>query len=158
MRRSLCLAPIVLLLLASAVHAQDAAHPLAGYVEAWSAHDAERVASYFTEDAVYEDVTLGQAFEGRAAIEAFARGTFETLPGFAIELRSFLGGERWAAIEWVMSGSHRATGKPFAVRGVSVMELDGGRIRRNSDYWNMADFMRQTGEPPQEDGAISPTQ
>ncbi len=159
MRRSLHFALIVSLTTASAVAAQDrppsAARSLAGYAEAWSAHDVERIASYFTEDAIYEDVTLGEVHRGRPAIKAFAQGTFDLLPEFAIEQRSLLGGERWAAVEWVMTGTDRATGKRFSVRGVSVMELEGGKIRRNSDYWNMADLLRQTGALPQDQGSGS---
>ena len=126
--------------------------PLSGYAEAWSAHDVERIVSYFTEDAVYEDVTLGELHRGRAAIAAFAEGTFADLPGFAVEQRLLLGGaegDGWAAIEWVMTGTERTTGARFSVRGVSVMELEGGKIRRNSDYWNMADFQRQLEGTPQ---------
>lgn len=121
---------------------------LAGYARAWSAHDVERIAAHFTDDAVYEDVTLGEVRRGRAAIRTFARGTSDALPGFALEQRSLRRGERWATPEWVMRGTDRATGKRFAVRGVSVMELERGRIRRNTDYWNMADLQRQIGAPP----------
>ena len=37
---------------------------------------------------------------------------------------------------------------PAGARGVSVMELQGGRIRRNTAYWNLADLQRQVGPPP----------
>lgn len=120
---------------------------LAGYTQAWTAHDVERIAAYFTEDATYEDVTLGEVHRGRAAIAGFARGTFAALPGFTMTQRSLHQGERWATLEWVMSGTDSATGRRFSVRGVSVMELEGGRIRRNADYWNMADFLRQVRPP-----------
>ena len=140
----LCVAP-------AAASAQDrppaAARSLAGYARAWTAHDVERIAAHFTDDAIYEDVSLGAVHRGRAAIRAFARGTFTALPGFAMTQRSLRQGDGWATLEWVMSGTDSATGKRFSVRGVSVMELDGGRIRRNSDYWNMADFQRQIGPP-----------
>jgi ketosteroid isomerase-like protein len=46
-----------------------------------------------------------------------------------------------------MSGTYGETGKSFSVRGVSVMQLENGKIRRNSDYWNMAEFQRQTAVP-----------
>ena len=58
-----------------------------------------------------------------------------------------------AAMEWVMSGTHKgdfpkmpATTKPFSsVRGATIVELQGGKIRRCSDYWDAATFMRQVG-------------
>ena len=153
MRRLSCFALACCLFAASPLSGQTVpptrTGPLSGYLEAWSAHDAERIASYFTDDATYEDVTLGEAHRGKVAIRSFAEGTFADLPGFAIEQRSLLGGragEESAAIEWTMSGTERSTGKSFSVRGVSVMELEveSGKIRRNSDYWDMAVFQRQT--------------
>lgn len=144
MRPFLHAALIVPLLVPATVFGQE--HPpsgpatLSGYAEAWSSHDVERIASYFSDDATYEDVTLGVVKHGRAAIQAFARETFDALPGFALEQRSLVGGEGWATMEWVMTGTDRETGKEFSIRGVSVMELDGSKIRSNSDYWNMADF------------------
>ena len=38
-----------------------------------------------------------------------------------------------------------ATGNRFSVRGASVIELEDGRIRRNSDYYDGATFLRQIG-------------
>jgi hypothetical protein len=46
-----------------------------------------------------------------------------------------------------------ATGKPFSVRGATALQLDDGRISRNSDYWDMATLLTQLGlmpSPPQE--------
>jgi len=58
-----------------------------------------------------------------------------------------------ACPEWVMSGTHKgdfpgmpATGKRFSsVRGAMIVELQDGRIRRCSDYWDAVTFMRQVG-------------
>jgi len=51
-----------------------------------------------------------------------------------------------------MSGTHKgdlpgipATGKSFAVRGSTICELTAGKIKRNSDYWDMGAFLKQTG-------------
>ena len=42
-----------------------------------------------------------------------------------------------------------ATGKRFSsVRGSTILELEGGEIRRESDYWDAATFMRQVGLLP----------
>jgi len=39
-----------------------------------------------------------------------------------------------------------ATGNRFsAIRAATIMELAGDRIRRNSDYWDAARFMKQVG-------------
>ena len=64
--------------------------------------------------------------------------------------------KRWAAIEWAMSGTQKgdapgmpATGKPFSsVRGATILELERNKIRRESDYWDAATFMKQLGLLP----------
>jgi SnoaL-like polyketide cyclase len=39
-----------------------------------------------------------------------------------------------------------ATGKRFSsVRGSIILELEAGKIRRESDYWDAATFMKQVG-------------
>ena len=68
------------------------------------------------------------------------------LPGYAIEQKFLVMGDGSVAVEWVMTGTDRATGTKFSARGVSIMDLRRGKIRRNSDYWNMADFQRQVGQ------------
>lgn len=42
-----------------------------------------------------------------------------------------------------------ATGKrSSAVRGSTIIELEVGKIRRESDYWDAATFMKQVGLLP----------
>jgi hypothetical protein len=43
-----------------------------------------------------------------------------------------------------------ATGRKFAVRGVSVGRLEGGKIKENTDYWNMVELLSQLGMLPEE--------
>ena len=69
-----------------------------------------------------------------------------------VELPDGCATARWAAGEWTLSGTQRgdmpgipATGKQFSVRGVSILELEDGKIRRCSDYWDMAEFLKQLG-------------
>jgi steroid delta-isomerase-like uncharacterized protein len=51
-----------------------------------------------------------------------------------------------------MSGTQRGgmqnlpvTGKSFSIRGVTILELEGDKIRRCSDYWDMSAFLKQLG-------------
>ena len=106
----------------------------------------------FTEDCVYEDVTFGVLNHGKGELRAFAEGIFAAFPDFRIELKSqFVAGER-GAMEWVMAATHEgdmqgmpATHKKFSVRGATVVDLDGTKIRRNSDYWDLSTFLKQIG-------------
>ena len=125
-------------------------------IAAWSSHDAEKLVSLFTDDCVYEDVAFGMISRGKEELRAFANGTFAAFPDFKVELKSFFVSGDWVGLEWVMSGTHKgdlpgipATGKSFSIRGASVSELKGGKIKRNTDYYDMVSFLRQIGVMPE---------
>jgi steroid delta-isomerase-like uncharacterized protein len=111
-----------------------------------------RLLALFTEDVVYEDVTMGVVNHGTAELRAFGEGFFSGFPDVIFELRSsFANGARGGA-EWNMRGTHKgdlpgmpATGKRVDVRGASIFEFAGDRIRRCSDYWDMATLLKQLG-------------
>jgi steroid delta-isomerase-like uncharacterized protein len=128
---------------------------------AWASTDSdgpERVLAHFVDDCVFEDVTLGATAHGKEEFRSLLEGAFEAVPDIEYEVTNRLITERGAAIEWVMSGTHKgdfpgmpATGKRFSsVRGASILELEGDKIRRESDYWDAATLMKQVGLlPPQ---------
>ena len=125
------------------------------YAAAWSSQNVDKILSFFTEDCVYEDVALDAVNTGRQELEAFLRATFAAIPDFHIEPKAaFSVGDR-AVNEWVMSGTQTgpfpgipATNKSFSVRGASIMEMEHGRIRRNTDYWSLATLLQQVGVLP----------
>ncbi len=126
---------------------------------AWSTTentDPERVLALFTDDGGFEDATFGVAVRGKEDLRRYVTGAFATVPDFTFGVTRRFAASHWAAIEWVMSGTHTgdfpgmpATGKRFSsVRGVSILELEAGKIRRESDYWDAATFMKQVGLLP----------
>jgi steroid delta-isomerase-like uncharacterized protein len=130
------------------------------YLAAWNAHDVEKILTFFTDDAVYEDVATGKVSKGKKEIKDFLSSTVTSFPDVKIEVKSgFDNGEQGAA-EWVMSGTFThsnipgvpATGKKFSVRGASINAFKGGKISGVTDYWNLASFLQQVGlmpAPPQ---------
>ena len=118
----------------------------------WSAHDMDRLLSLFTEDVIYEDVTMGVVNRGVAQLRAFAEGFFSGFPDATFELRSGFADGSIGGGEWIMRGTHKgdlpgmpATGKRMEVRGSSIFEFEGTKIRRCSDYWNMVTLLTQLG-------------
>ena len=129
---------------------------------AWSSSenkDPERLLALFADDCVFEDVTFGLVARGKDELRRFVNGAFAAVPDFTYGVTRRFATRQWAAIEWVMSGSHKgdfpgipATGKRFSsVRGTSILELEAGKIRRESDYWDAATFMRQVGLLPSQE-------
>lgn len=128
---------------------------LGQYAAAWSARDVQQVLSFFTDDCVYEDIALGRVNRGKEELKAFLSETFAAFPDFTIEPKTPFMGGNWVGLEWVMSGTHKgdipglpATGKSFSIRGVSIVEMAGDKIKNSRDYWDMATFLRQIGVMP----------
>jgi steroid delta-isomerase-like uncharacterized protein len=137
----------------------DLERMLDDWAMAWSSidnKDPERVLALFADDCVFEDVTFGVVARGKEELRSFVNRAFAAVPDFKYGLTSRFAARQWAAIEWVMSGTHQgdfpgmpATGKRFSsVRGASILELEAGKIRRESDYWDAATFMKQVGLLP----------
>ena len=137
----------------------DLERMLDDWAMAWSSadnNDPERVLVLFADDCGFEDVTFDVLVRGKEELRSFVKGAFAAIPDFKYELRSRFATNQWAVIEWVMSGTHKgdlpgipATGKRFSsVRGTTILELEAGKIRRESDYWDSATFMKQVGLLP----------
>jgi steroid delta-isomerase-like uncharacterized protein len=133
---------------------QELEHLLDQWVVAWSSGDAERLLPLFTESVEYEDVPFGAASHGRDALRDIATGTFAAFADLKFELKSrFVAADgKSGVIEWIWRGRQTqdfpglpATNQPFEVRGTTVVEFTGGKISRNSDYWDLATYMKQVG-------------
>jgi len=125
---------------------------------AWNAHDVEKIAAFYTEDCIKEDVALGTSTHGKEEMNALHHRVFAAFPDLKIELTSCFHSPERAASEWIMSGtySHQfpdmppATGRRFSVRGSSIMQLHRGRISRVSDYWNYLSLLEQVRPIPED--------
>jgi steroid delta-isomerase-like uncharacterized protein len=80
---------------------------------------------------------------------------FTAFPDMNVELKTIFVAGDWAATESVMTATHTgdfsmlpATGKSVSVRAASIFEIRGGKIKRNTNYFNMASMMQQLGVMP----------
>ena len=130
------------------------------YLAAWNSHDVDKILPFHTDDCIYEDVATGNVSRGKEELKAYISNTFAIFADFKLEVKSsFVAGD-WRGAEWIMSGTHTGdipgiptTGKSFSVRGASINEMQEGKIKRTSDYWNQVSFLQQVGllpEPPSE--------
>ena len=124
-------------------------------VDAWNSLDPEQVVSLLADEHVYEDVTFGAVNRGPAETRRFFEGAYAAFPDIHFEATTTVVGPERGALEWTMTGTHRgdmpgmpATGKSFRVRGATVFEIAGGKIRSVRDYWDAATLLRQLGLTP----------
>ena len=112
---------------------------------AWTTHDVDALLECFTDDCVYEDVAFEIVMHGKDGLRDFAERLFLTIPDFRYEATAHVVGERYAAVEYVLTGTPELdlAGKPvepyeLTKRGATFLELRGDKIVRHTDYVDSA--------------------
>lgn len=106
----------------------------------------------YHEDAIVEDSMYPYPFVGREAIMNRKKAGFAAIPDVKIDVtRRIVRGDQ-LTVEWVASGTHKvdypglpATGRAFAIPGVTVVVRKNGKIVRESLYYDMTEVQRQLG-------------
>lgn len=121
-------------------------------------HDLDALDELWHEDLV-EDVVAMEPIHGRPAMREYFRQLFAALPDLRFEVVRITADDRAAAVQYRLIGTTSGEafqgivpppGKRMELRGIDVMEVDGGRLRRNTIYFDGATFARQLGMlPPQ---------
>jgi steroid delta-isomerase-like uncharacterized protein len=155
-RRLLLLSVLGFSLLAPAVAwAQDAASVVKDYLAAWNAYDIDKAASYFADDVVYYDASVGTPVEGKADATAKVVASFiNAVPDLKWEMLGdpIVEGEM-VAFQWRFSGTNTGAwgdgtepaNKPFMFVGASVFRVANGKIASQSDYYDALGFYKQLG-------------
>jgi steroid delta-isomerase-like uncharacterized protein len=130
------------------------------WVDFWNSPNVQTAADMFsdvfTEDVEYNDIPTDPTkpvAKGRDELLVFASRFFEAFPKSNFELRQSACQGRQGFFEtfWIAEDGRVdvpgsgfcGTGKPFTVRGVTAIEIQGNRISRNSDFWDLATVLRQ---------------
>jgi ketosteroid isomerase-like protein len=96
--------------------------------EAQNSHDADRFASYFTDDYRSEHPAHpDRAFTGRGQVFENWSSVFAGVPDFRAELLASCreGDVEWGEVDW---HGHHTDGSPFAMRGVVIATIREDRI------------------------------
>ncbi len=125
-------------------------------LDAWNAHDMERVAGFYTPD--YEGMDVAQAtpqcgWNGIRQMVACYTQAFPDLHFTADE--TVIEGNR-VAVVWTAHGTHQGpllnippSGRRIVVQGVSVLTLAGARVQRAVHVWDVAGLLRSIGLLPE---------
>ena len=115
------------------------------FMEAWNNHDSVKVASFFTENFKYEDLAFNfELSANKDTLTNFVHTAILAIPDSRFEITSITANDSMAVVEWIWKGTvpkvwfpnDSITKNSFSVRGVSVMEIQNGLIKRNTDYYN----------------------
>jgi uncharacterized protein (TIGR02246 family) len=101
-----------------------------GLCAAWNQHDPDKIASYFTEDCIYENELAGVVGRGRDVVRNFATEGFKVNPDFKLELKNVFASGNMSASEGVMSGTHVGQDRRYC----SIAEHQGDLLKRITLY------------------------
>ena len=129
---------------------------LRDYQAAWNARDAERIASFFTEGAVYDDRGAGEIARGPAEIAAHAARLHAAFSDLHFEMVKAAHADGFTMGHWTSRMTHAgeidglaATGRVVESEGVDVATLDAeGRITHLVSFYDGAQIMRDLGVLP----------
>jgi len=121
----------------------------AAYFDAFFAQDLDAVMATFTDDAVFEDQTLGDRLEGASAVRGMQQVVLGLTDAGATELLDrFVSSDGNRAVTVLQWTGTSAVGRPFDLPRVVVHEYRDGRIAKESLYYAAKDAFAQLTEPP----------
>ena len=130
------------------------------YFEAVSARDPDAMAAHWHEDGV-DDIVAAGVLRGPDEVRAFFTELFAAVPDFEFVVERVTAGDRAAAVQWRASGTFDggpflgidATGRPIQLRGCDCVEVEDGKLVRNTAYYDGMAFARGAGMlPPMDSG------
>jgi steroid delta-isomerase-like uncharacterized protein len=126
-----------------------------GIVDAMNAHDAKKLAGFYTESAVVKVAGMPDS-TGRDAIAANMQKVFDAFPDFKTNAARVWAKGDVVVVEWAFNGTHqgdyfgiKGTEKKVGTQGVDVMWFTPeGQIKELHSYFDPATVMSQIGVSP----------
>jgi len=110
--------------------------------------DAEPLVQLFADDCTLRNAASHRVFRGREDVRHFWREYRGSFRDVRSRFRSVAPSDGTVALEWSTEGT-APDGNPIRYEGVSILEIDGSRIRRFHAYFDPRRLGRQLfeGEP-----------
>ena len=120
------------------------------YVNAWNRRDSVALDTILAPDAIHEDHAQNFRGKGKAEIVEFMRRTVAAEPDFNWRVMNSIEEGRYVALEWTWAATYtgpdptgkRVTNRKISGRGASFAEVENRKVKRMTDYFDMASFFR----------------
>lgn len=120
------------------------------YVRAWNQHDSTAFDTLLAPDAIHEDFAQNFRGKGSAQVAGFMRQAIAAEPDFRWQITNSIEDGRYVALEWTWTSTYtgpdpagkQVTNKRISGRGASFAEVEKGKIKRFTDYYDIASFFR----------------
>ena len=124
-------------------------------VIAWNEHDARRVAAFFSEDYVGEDVGVHGQMRGPRDVRRYVSYNLLGFPDLHFNLHDIIAQEDKVALVWTVTGTHKGrvmnippTGLPISAQGISILTIRDCLIVHSLRVWDVAGMLRHIGLLP----------
>jgi steroid delta-isomerase-like uncharacterized protein len=132
---------------------------VAASLEAFNAHDEERIRSLYAENVVFEapgDIRL----EGADAAVEYAMGWLRAFPDAQLRVETEVANGGWVAHRFVFEGTHEdmlvgpageipATNRRLTIHGVEFVRVEDGQITQDYLCFDQAQLLTQLGLMPE---------
>jgi steroid delta-isomerase-like uncharacterized protein len=140
---------------ATAASEEEMRAAMQGLIEGLNAHDTAHMSAYWTDDIVYDFVAQPPALNGKQEVAAFFEGLFQGVPDFHNTQTRILVSDNIMVTEATATGTHLgelsgipATGNNLQLAPLHVWEFEGDKIKRVTEYLDMASMLMQMGLMP----------
>jgi hypothetical protein len=103
--------------------------------------DVEPLVEIHTEDCEVGNVSVPETFNGHEGLREFWTSYRSTFGEMKSEFRNVIATEEGAALEWTTTGT--SNGDSVSYDGVSVLEIEGDKVRRFMAYFDTRHLTRQ---------------
>ena len=90
------------------------------------------------------NVAVSETFRGHDGLRELWTSYRSTFGEMRSEFRNVFATEEGAALEWTTGGT--SNGDSISYEGVSILELEGGKVRRFMAYFDARDLIPQVGD------------
>jgi predicted ester cyclase len=128
------------------------------YFDAVAARDAKAMADHWHAEGIDDLVPVG-VMRGPGEVQAAFDELFRALPDLEFIVERVTADSKGAAVQWRASGTFTGgqyqglepTGRRVQVRGCDCIEVENGKLVRNTAYYDGMEFARGVGMLPQRD-------
>lgn len=125
-------------------------------VAAWNAHDLECALSFYAPDYEGVDVDDRIPHQGHAGVRRMLQRYWGAFPDLQFVGEETIAQGNRIVMFWRACGTHRgpilhipATGRTVNTRGVSLLTIEAGKVKRGRYLWDVAGMLRDLGLLPE---------
>jgi len=125
---------------------------VAALYAAYASLDMEKLLACYAEDGWLEDATFHFKIEGKNKLREFFTSQCPFFLGVKFEIKTLLINGPYAISQHRQSGSVKQGLVPnagpfqYAVEGISIIEFDREKVKRQTDFYDVLTFRKQSGQ------------